>query len=89
MLELANPFSVGPLSKRRTRRRRLELHRTVVHAAEPKHGEVLHVVLVYAPGRFRSLLREGVERAQHVAGIEVDGGLPLELGVVHEWVHCA
>lgn len=32
-------------------RRRLEVHRPVVNASEAKHREILHVVLVYAPGR--------------------------------------
>jgi hypothetical protein len=66
-------------------RRRLELHRSVVNAAEPKHRQVLYVLLVYAPGRFGSLLRQGVERTQHVAGIEVDGGLRRDFGVVQAW----
>ncbi len=61
-------------------RRRLELHRPIIHASEPKHGEILHVVLVYAPRRFRFLLRQRVERPQHLAGIEVDGGPRRQLG---------
>lgn len=60
--------------------RSLKFHRTVVNASEPEHGEVLDVVLVYAPRRFRSLSRQDVERSQHVARIEVDGGHRRELG---------
>jgi len=51
----------------------LEPHRSIIHAAEVKHRKILHVVLVYAPGRFLTLLRQGVERAPHVPGIELDG----------------
>ena|SRR5258707_1369616 len=64
-------------------RRRLELHRTVVRTPEPQHREVLHVVLVDAPRRFRSLSRQGVERSKHGAGVVVDGGNRRQLGGLH------
>ena len=59
-----------------------ELHRAVLDGAEFQAKDVERVVLVEPPRRLRALLRELVDRAQHVARGEVDErARPIEWSV--------
>ena len=54
------------------RRRSRELHAFVLDRAPAQHRDVVGVVLLQAPGRPRALLGQLVERAEDVAGLEVE-----------------
>src|SRR5215213_3609467 len=53
-------------------RRRLKLHRAVVHTPIAHHRKVFYVILVQSPGLLRPLTRECVQGAQDIARVEVD-----------------
>ena len=73
--------SGGELVGRLGRRRPRELHALVLELAPPDHQDVARVVLVHPPRRPVALLRELVDRPQHVARHEVD-----ERHDLHRWV---
>ena len=64
-------------------RRWLELHRAVFNPPVLHHRQIFHVVLVQAPRRLRSLVRERMQGAQDVSGVEIDHRLLFDVRIVN------